>query len=98
MLTMFSNNQTTEALVSLGRRLRDRRLARNDTQAAFAARIGISVPTLRDMETGAATASLGAWMAALWMLGRLDDVDSLLAAGSLFDDGPIRRRARRSGP
>jgi transcriptional regulator with XRE-family HTH domain len=92
---MFSNNEIAESIVALGARLREQRLAHNDSQAAFAARIGVSIPTLRDMETGSATAGLGVWLAAFWMLGRLGDVDALLASASLFDDQPTRRRARR---
>lgn len=92
---MFSNDEIAKAVIALGARLREQRLARNDSQAAFAARIGVSIPTLRDMETGSAKAGLGAWLAAFWMLGRLGDVDALLASASLFDDKSTRRRARR---
>ncbi|MBL8490471.1 MAG: helix-turn-helix domain-containing protein [Rhodocyclaceae bacterium] len=97
---MFSNNVTQSSLVALGTRLRRERLARNDTQAVFAARIGVSVPTLRDMERGLPTVAVGAWAAALWMLDRPDDLGRLLAADSLFDETPPgpgagRQRARR---
>jgi len=39
-------------LQALGTRLREERLRRNETQALFAARVGVSVPTLRKMEAG----------------------------------------------
>ena len=40
------------ALTKLGERLKSVRLDRNETQDRFAARMGVSVPTLRNMEKG----------------------------------------------
>lgn len=65
----------------------------------FAARIGVSVPTLRSMERGAPTVHIGAWTNALWALDRLDDVAAVLAPReSLLDraraqQAHVRRRA-----
>jgi transcriptional regulator with XRE-family HTH domain len=73
------------ALQRLGERLRERRLASSQTQQLFAQRIGVSVPTLRAMERGASTVSIGAWVTALWALGALDQLDALLPpAGALI--------------
>jgi len=87
------------SLVGLGVRLREARLARNEPQARFAARIGVSIPTLRRLEQGDASTQIGHWMEALELLGRLDDVDALLAPSvSLFDAATApktRQRARR---
>ena len=100
METMFSENITT-ILQKLGDRLRAERLARNESQIRFAARIGISVPTLRRMEQGDASAQIGHWFTALTLLGRIADTEALLAPRySLFDiaaqaDKPTRQRARR---
>ncbi len=66
-------------LHALGARLKDERLSRNETQSTFAARIGVSVPTLRRMEAGDPTSQIGHWAAALAILDRTDDLDSLLA-------------------
>ncbi|MDP2794041.1 MAG: helix-turn-helix transcriptional regulator [Sulfurisoma sp.] len=75
---MFSNDETARTLASLGARLRMARLDRGDSQAMFATRIGVSIPTLRDMEKGVPTVAVGAWMAALWMLSRMSDADRVL--------------------
>jgi len=70
----------------MGKRLREARLARNEPQARFAARIGVSVPTLRKLEQGDPNVAVGAFVEALWVLDRLDDLDAVLAPGkSLFD-------------
>ena len=66
-------------LSELGIRLRTLRLARNDTMAVFAQRLGVSAGTLRAMEHGAATVQIGAWVKALWVLDRLDDLNGVLA-------------------
>lgn len=99
MQTMLSDNLHTQ-LTRMGARLRAERLARNEPQARFAARLGISVPTLRRLEQGDASAQIGHWLAALEVLGRLPDAEALLAPRySLFDaavDAPkARQRARQ---
>jgi transcriptional regulator with XRE-family HTH domain len=100
METIFSENITT-LLQQLGNRLRAERLARNESQTRFAARVGVSVPTLRRMEQGDSSAQIGHWFTALTLLGRIADAETLLAPRySLFDvaaqsDKPTRQRARR---
>ncbi len=99
MQTMLSDNVHTH-LTRMGTRLRAERLARNEPQARFAARLGISVPTLRRLEQGDAGAQIGHWLAALEVLGRLPDAEALLAPRySLFDAAAetpkARQRARR---
>ncbi len=97
---MFSEN-IQSVLQQLGDRLRAERLARNESQTRFAARIGVSVPTLRRMEQGDTTAQIGHWLTALTLLGRIADAEALLAPRySLFDaaaqaEKPVRQRARR---
>jgi transcriptional regulator with XRE-family HTH domain len=97
---MFSEN-ITSILLELGDRLRAERLARNESQTRFAARIGVSVPTLRRMEQGDASAQIGHWFTALTLLGRIADTEALLVPRySLFDvaaqaEKPTRQRARR---
>ncbi|HEY1900577.1 MAG TPA: helix-turn-helix transcriptional regulator [Steroidobacteraceae bacterium] len=66
-------------LSELGIRLKKLRLARNDTMAVFAQRLGVSAGTLRAMEHGAATVQIGAWVKALWVLDHLDDLNGVLA-------------------
>ena len=97
---MFSDT-AQPILQQLGDRLRAERLARNESQTRFAARIGVSVPTLRRMEQGDATAQIGHWLTALTLLGRITEAETLLAPRySLFDaaaqaEKPVRQRARR---
>jgi transcriptional regulator with XRE-family HTH domain len=93
------SDKLQDSLARLGRRLRESRLARNEPQARFAARIGVSIPTLRRLEQGDSKTQIGHWLEALELLGRLDDVDALLApSASLFDAAAelkTRQRARR---
>ena len=70
----------------LGMRLRQMRLNSGETQERFAARLGVSIPTLRSMENGDPAVKIGLWAKALWILDRLHDIDALLGQPpSLFD-------------
>jgi transcriptional regulator with XRE-family HTH domain len=103
LLLVISIFESHASLRDLGGRLRTARIARNESMAVFAARIGVSVPTLRAMERGAPTVQIGAWANALWALDRLEDLAALLAAReSLLDlararQAPVRRRAYARG-
>jgi transcriptional regulator with XRE-family HTH domain len=66
-------------LYNLGLRLRAERLKRNESQSTFAARIGVSVPTLRKMEGGDPTVTIGKWAAVLDVLDRTKDLEAVLA-------------------
>ncbi|MCA1795051.1 MAG: helix-turn-helix domain-containing protein [Desulfotignum sp.] len=73
------------ALENLGRRLKAARLERNDSQKEFAWRIGVSIPTLQNMEQGRPTVAIGTWVKALAILDKLNDLDHLFAPrDSLF--------------
>ena len=96
---MFSVN-SEKKLVQLGRRLREARLTRNEPQREFAVRLGVSIPTLRKMETGDPSVSIGLWIDALELLNCLEDIDQLLAPRqSLFEQyeaGNMKPRQRAS--
>lgn len=98
---MFLSGEMTNGLRALGTRLREERLSRNESQQAFAARIGVSRPTLGKMEAGDPTVQLGFWVAALDVLGRAKEIESLLAPPEdLFakyekTQLPVRQRAAR---
>ncbi len=77
---MVLSDESKEALKSLGGRLRSERLARNETQKIFAARLTITVPTLLKMERGDPSVKIGLWVDALDLLNRLSDLDRILAA------------------
>ncbi len=103
-MSSFLPPDAEDALVALGQRLRERRLARNERQAVLASRLRISVPTLRAMERGEPTTQIGYWVTVLWMMDRLGELDPLFSSRQdLFAEarrrheaqGRIRRRARR---
>lgn len=75
---MISIESKTE-LLSLGQRLRKLRIERRDRQTDFAARLGVSIPTLRKMEQGDPSVAIGTWVDAFWLLDRLDDMKKVLA-------------------
>jgi transcriptional regulator with XRE-family HTH domain len=83
-------------LEALGERLRQMRIARNETQQRFCARLGVSVPTLRRMERGDPAVQVGLWVRALEVLGRAADLDLLLAERqTLFDQAEAKPRRQR---
>ena len=77
------------------------RLSRDESMATFAERIGVSVPTLRAMEKGVDTVSIGHWVNELWALDRLGDLANVLETHeSVLDlarraEVPRRQRASR---
>lgn len=58
-----------DELVQLGAALRRARVARNESQAALAARMGIAERTLRAVEQGDPGVSAGVLITLLWALG-----------------------------
>ena len=83
-------------ITALGQRLRAIRLDRDETQKRFAARLGVSVPTLRAMEQGDPGVRIGLWAEALWLLDRLDDLDRLLAVkDDLFAHRDMERKRQK---
>ena len=67
-----------QKLKALGLRLRKERLSRNESQSVFAARVGVSVPTLYKMESGDPAITIGRWSNALFILDRQGDLDTVL--------------------
>ena len=93
---MVSITVSAHALVDLGGRLHAARIAGNQTMAVLAARLGVSVPTLRDMERGAPTVQIGTWINALWALDRLEELAGVLAErASLLDRAREAKRPQR---
>ncbi len=91
MLSAVVNNR----LRSLGIRLKDARLGRNESQKRFAARLGVSVPTCRKMEKGDPSVAVGTWAQALWLLDRVEDLDKVLARTSLFEEWENRQQPKK---
>ena len=69
--------EATRALATLGEQLALARLRRKESQRQWAARIGVSVPTLARMERGDASVSAGIYATALWMMGRTQALANL---------------------
>jgi transcriptional regulator with XRE-family HTH domain len=93
---MLDLKEQQHHLSELGTRLKALRLARNDTMAVFAQRLGVSAGTLRAMEHGVATVQIGAWAKALWVLDRLDDLNGVLARKeSLLEQARVPRTRLR---
>ena len=73
-------NTNTEALLAqLADRLRKVRLARNESQEAYGARIGLTRQTYSKMEKGVASVPIAYWLAASEILGRLQSWHEVLA-------------------
>jgi transcriptional regulator with XRE-family HTH domain len=82
----------------------------HEPQAEFAARVGVSRPTLSRMEQGDPTQAIGYWLRALRLLDRFDEFERLFgppSSPSLFEQaememkaaaGLSRKRARRRPP
>lgn len=57
------------SLAALGERLALARLRRRESQKEWAARLGVSVPTLIRMERGDPSVRMGVYATALWLAG-----------------------------
>lgn len=102
------------ALRQFGEHLAIARKRRKESQRAWAARIGVSIPTLIRMEKGDAGVSIGAYATALWLMGRVealaDIADPATDLGALERDvraararavrspASVRRRLQSDGP
>lgn len=61
--------EANSSLQTLGEHLALARLRRQESQKQWAARLGVSVPTLIRLEKGDPTVSMGVYATALWLLG-----------------------------
>ena len=85
-------------LKELGNRLKVARLARNESQELFASRIGLCRQSYSKMEQGAPNVSIGHWLNASQILGKLESWHNVLAEDkNLFEQfekrGSKRQRA-----
>jgi transcriptional regulator with XRE-family HTH domain len=91
-----------QALRQLGENLAIARVRRQESQRAWAKRLGVSVPTLIRMERGDAGVGIGIYATALWLIGRADALPDAAAPetdrGALESDvrDALERRAVRS--
>ena len=85
LIMIYINEQMNSILKQLGERLRQARLARNESQELFASRIGITRQSYSKMEKGNGSVPIATWLAASNILGLLntwDEVDKKLSAAS----------------
>jgi DNA-binding XRE family transcriptional regulator len=71
---MVTIKEVSFTLAELGRRIRELRITRGESQELFGSRIGVSRPTVKAIEKGEPTVQVGHWMAACWALNRLGDM------------------------
>lgn len=85
-------------LRKLGENLMIARKRRHEARRDWAARIGVSEPTLMRMEQGDPSVSMGIYATALWLLGRAQELSGLAAPeldrGALEQD--VRMAQKRS--
>ncbi len=73
-------------LSQLGERLKQARLTRNESQELFASRLGITRQSYAKMEKGDPTTSIGYWINASHLLGKLQSWQKVLQDDeNLFD-------------
>ena len=91
---------SSEILIALGHRLRQARIAKRQSMAVFAERIGVGESTVRAMERGSPAVRIGAWVAAFAALGLgAKDIPSIehgLSALGLISPEPHSPRKRAS--
>lgn len=73
----FLPQQAVAALERLGDALSIARLRRKQSLRAWAARLKVSVATVQRMEAGDPGVSMGVYAAALWVIGRADELPAL---------------------
>lgn len=85
-------------LQQLGEHLAIARKRRKESRRAWAARIGVTEPTLARMEKGDPSVAFGSYATALWLIGRVQALAELAAPeldrGAL--DSEVRAAALRS--
>ena len=79
-------------LKQLGENLAIARKRRHEPRRDWAARIGVSEPTLMRMEQGDPSVSMGIYATALWLLGRAQEIAALAAPE--FDRGALEQDVR----
>ena len=80
------------SLIRLGENLALARVRRKESQRQWALRLGVSVPTLIRMERGDPSVSAGIYVAALWLMGRAQDLGEI--ADPIHDLGALEADVR----
>ena len=85
-------------VAALGELLRAARLRRKLTLAMVAERVGVSLPTIRKLESGDPSSSLATVLRVLSVLGLSNDIDTLAADGRHPDRSRTLREQRGCAP
>lgn len=93
----FSAPAAVAAAAHLGQLIRQARLARGWTVAELAERTRVSTATLKRIEAGSVSASLGAWLSVLEPFGLLRAIAQLSdpTSAALLDETRAKRGRRR---
>ena len=97
---MINNELSPSSLLKeFGNRLKQARLARNESQELFSSRLGISRQSYAKMEKGDPAIAIGHWLNASQILGKLPSWQSVLQSeDNLFDQfEQIRSGRQRAG-
>lgn len=90
------DEKISRLLTVIGDRLKVARLARNESQEMFAARIGLTRQSYSKMEKGTASVPIGSWLAASDILNRLDTWQGVLAEkADLFEQFERKQMTRQ---
>ncbi|WP_244155806.1 helix-turn-helix domain-containing protein [Desulfofustis glycolicus] len=80
----------------LGERLKAARLQRNESQAVFGARLGLTRQSYAKMEKGQGTVPIASWLEASDILGRLHTWDQVMSEPQdLFERFDRQQTARK---
>jgi len=82
------------SLAHLGENLGIARKRRRESQAIWAQRLGVSIPTLKRMECGDPGVAVGIYATALWLIGRADALAPL--ADPNLDHGALEIEVRQA--
>ena len=82
------------SLALLGENLSIARKRRRESQALWAQRLGVSIPTLKRMECGDPGVAVGIYATALWLIGRADALGPL--ADPAQDHGALEMAVRQA--
>ncbi len=85
---------TVAVLQQLGADLAVARLRRKESLRVWAQRLGVTVPTLRRLEAGDPTVSIGILATALWLISRDGELGRLAAPE--HDRGALERDVRKA--
>ncbi len=89
-------DHASSLLQQLGARLKEARLLRNESQAVFAARIGVTRQSYSKMEKGSPSTPIGNWLAASEILGLLSTWKEVLAKeDNLFEQYERKQMTRK---